>query len=58
MSLGPGKRGEIQVKSPFVMLGYANNSEATAAAITQDGWMNTGNVLKQHGSFVSQDSTV
>jgi len=42
--LGPGDTGEIQVRGPFVMQGYWNRPEATAAAFTTDGWLRTGDV--------------
>jgi len=41
---GPGGTGEIQVRGPFVMQGYWNRPEATAAAFTADGWLRTGDV--------------
>ncbi len=36
--------GEIQVKSPSVMMGYINDPELTAEAITEDGWLCTGDL--------------
>ncbi|MEU4311537.1 class I adenylate-forming enzyme family protein [Nocardia sp. NPDC024068] len=37
-----GTEGEICVRSPFVMLGYWEDETATAAAITPDRWLRTG----------------
>ncbi|MFO1218547.1 MAG: AMP-binding protein [Burkholderiaceae bacterium] len=39
--LDPGN-GEIQVKSPGLMLGYYKEPELTRAAFTADGWLHTG----------------
>ncbi|HEX9888102.1 MAG TPA: AMP-binding protein [Nitriliruptorales bacterium] len=36
--------GEIWVRSPGVMKGYWNDPEATAAAVTGDGWLRTGDI--------------
>ncbi len=44
-----GVEGEVCVRSPFVMLGYWEDEAATAAAITEGGWLRTGDfgVLEQ-----------
>lgn len=39
--LSPGATGEIVVRGPINMAGYAADSEATAATI-RDGWLHTG----------------
>jgi acyl-CoA synthetase (AMP-forming)/AMP-acid ligase II len=39
-----GEPGEIQIHSPFRMNGYWRNPEATARAITDDGWLRTGDI--------------
>jgi len=36
--------GEIQVTSPSLMLGYLDAPESTAAVITEDGWLRTGDL--------------
>lgn len=36
--------GEILVKGEILFDGYWNNDEATAAAMTEDGWFNTGDL--------------
>jgi long-chain acyl-CoA synthetase len=42
--LPPGERGELMIKGPLVMDGYANNVEATRDVIRADGWMHTGDI--------------
>jgi acyl-CoA synthetase (AMP-forming)/AMP-acid ligase II len=39
-----GVEGEICVRSPFNMLGYWNDPEATARTIDADRWMHTGDI--------------
>jgi 4-coumarate--CoA ligase len=43
---GPGEPGELWVRGPQVMAGYHNRPEATAATLTEDGWLKTGDLAE------------
>ena len=39
-----GEQGELWFRTPQLMKGYHNRPEATAEAITDDGWFRTGDI--------------
>lgn len=39
-----GETGELLIRSPGVMSGYFDNPEATAAALSADGWLRSGDL--------------
>jgi len=44
VEVGVGVEGEIQLRGPQVFDGYWRNPDATAEAITADGWLRTGDL--------------
>jgi long-chain acyl-CoA synthetase len=48
--LAAGETGEVWLRAPNVTPGYFNRPEETAAAVTADGWLRTGD-----GGFVDAD---
>lgn len=41
-----GEHGALHARGPNIMLGYWNNPEASRAIMTEDGWLNTGDVAE------------
>jgi acyl-CoA synthetase (AMP-forming)/AMP-acid ligase II len=39
-----GDEGELLIRGDYVMLGYLDDPDATAAAIDADGWLHTGDI--------------
>jgi acyl-CoA synthetase (AMP-forming)/AMP-acid ligase II len=48
-----GEPGEVVLRGPSVMAGYLDDPEATAAALSPDGWLRTGDlgVLDERGNL-------
>jgi fatty-acyl-CoA synthase len=42
--LAPGESGELEIRSPSLMLGYLDDPHSTAQALTEDGYFRTGDL--------------
>lgn len=42
----PGQVGELRIKGPGVLKGYWRDDEATREAVTGDGWLRTGDLVR------------
>jgi carnitine-CoA ligase len=60
--LPPGETGELLLRNPVITAGYYGMPAETAAAITPDGWLHTGDLVTvdRHGTytFVSRKKEV
>jgi len=52
-ALPPGLPGELWARGPQIMQGYWNRPADTAATLTPDGWLKTGDiaVMRENGEF-------
>jgi long-chain acyl-CoA synthetase len=55
--LGVGEVGEIQIRGDQVMKGYWKQDAESHAILTQDGWLNSGDIgrMDEHGVFKIED---
>jgi len=44
-ALGPGETGELLLRNPVITRGYWGMPEQTAAVLTADGWLHTGDLV-------------
>ena len=51
-----GEHGEVHVRSPYLMLGYWNDPEATAGALKDGGWLAMGDVARLEDGLLYIDS--
>jgi acyl-CoA synthetase (AMP-forming)/AMP-acid ligase II len=46
-TVAPGREGELLVRGPGVLRGYWGAPDATAAVLTDDGWLRTGDLARR-----------
>jgi long-chain acyl-CoA synthetase len=46
-SLPRGEAGELLIRGPLVMDGYLGDVQASSETITSDGWLHTGDIVRQ-----------
>jgi carnitine-CoA ligase len=47
--VGAGEVGELELRNPTVMLGYWRMPEETGAVLSDDGWLKTGDLVRDNG---------
>jgi crotonobetaine/carnitine-CoA ligase len=60
--VAPGDVGELQLRNPAVMKGYWGMPEETSAVLLPDGWLRTGDLVRDHGdglyTFIGREKEV
>ena len=51
-----GQQGEVHVRSPYIMLGYWKDPEASAAVLKADGWLAMGDIGRIDGGLLYLDA--
>jgi long-chain acyl-CoA synthetase len=54
--VGEGELGEVHVRSPYVMLGYWADPEASAAVLKDDGWLAMGDMARMQDGLLYIDA--